>query len=80
MRFELFVADPMIHDRELEQRGRKCGQEDILEQSHQRKLIAHLDPNIVTHDGIDELRRFHYHPLLVFPGVCYECCQSRHWT
>ena len=35
VRLELPVADPMVHDRELQQRRREGLKEDVLEQSHQ---------------------------------------------
>lgn len=55
VRLELPVADPMVHDRELQQCRRESLKEDVLEQSHQGKLVSHLEADIVTDDGIDEL-------------------------
>ena len=49
------VSDPMIDDRKLQKDGWEGGQKNILEHSHQRQLVSHFEPDVVTHDAIDQL-------------------------
>ena len=57
--FELALAYPMIDDRKLQECRWKALKENVLEYSHQRQFVAHLEPHIVADDRIYELCIFH---------------------
>jgi hypothetical protein len=48
------LAAPVIDDGELDQRNWKPLNHNVLENSHQRDLVSHLDADVVAQKRVDQ--------------------------
>lgn len=55
--FRLMIARaaPMIDNREFDKRNREFFDHYVLKNAHQRDFVAHLDPNVVAQESVNQL-------------------------